>query len=76
MQSTAVHEPLVCVSPRFGTLELWSPYAGGGWEVVLGHSWQAHDDVLGNWYSLGWSCMNIWLEAGPEENGREILGEL
>lgn len=64
---------LVCVDPSDGSLELWQRGYDG---------WYREEELfvfeyLGSPSSLPhYGAWEAWFAAGPEENGREILGEL
>lgn len=63
---------LVCVEPVWGTFELWEKHVTGWGRTTVMYfiSYQFPDDDE-NAYTK-----REWFAAGPEENGREVLGEL
>ena len=66
------NKTLVCVEPECGTFELWKRM-DNGWArttVMFFVSYQFPDDKDET------NTKREWFAAGPEENGREILGEL
>ena len=67
---------LVCVTSYSGGLELWEKVADGEWIVELGHFDHYLVDAIGTGIHVSTTPIWVSLAADPEENGREVLGEL
>ena len=63
---------LVCVEPVYGSFELWeriyNVWARTTAMCFISHQFPNDDENI--------SLKREWFAAGPEENGREVLGEL
>jgi len=70
---------LVCVEPVWGAIETWQ-IADGGWKRTIYA--KSSNEFADSFFVNGLCCFHEgvifleWLAAGPEENGREVLGEL